>query len=105
MIYVLFVDFTQTELEINFDQLDYSFTEGVASVPDIKVQFKRTQNPFTLMLYPVSHREAVKRFRVDSFIFDPPQTETEGATAGKIRIPSVPFKTYHKLGVLNNKNT
>ena len=68
---------------MNFDQLDYSFTEGVASVPEIKVQFKRTQNPFTLMLYPVSHREAVERFHVDNFIINSPQTEDERAAAGK----------------------
>ena len=73
-----------TELEVNFDQLDYSFTEGVAAVPEIKVQFKRIQNPFNLTLYPVSYGEAVERFHVDNFIFDLPQTEDERATAGKI---------------------
>ena len=58
--------------------------EGVALVPEIKVQFKRTQNPFALKLHPVSYREAIERFHVDDFIFDPPQTEDESATAGKI---------------------
>ena len=48
------------------------------------MQFKRTQNPFALTLHPVSYEEAVERFHVDNFIFDPPQTEDERALAGKI---------------------
>ena len=81
--------------------------EGVATAQKIKVQFMRTQNPFTLMLYPVSHREAVERFHVDNFIFDPPQTEAEMATAGKICkiFYVVPFKTYTPLTWCSNKKT
>ena len=58
----------------------------MASVPEIKVQFKRTQNPFNLTLYPVSYEEAIERFHVDNFIFDLPQIEDERATAGKVAI-------------------
>ena len=71
-----------TELEINFEYHRYSFTEGEAGALDIKVQFRRTQNPFTLILHPVSHREAVERFHVENFIYTP-QGEVERATAGK----------------------
>ena len=72
-----------TELEINFEQLVYSFTEGELAAQDIKVQFKRTQNPFNLTLYPVSHTEAIQRFSVESFVGAPPAEEIDRATSGK----------------------
>ena len=72
------------ELEINFDQPEYSFTEGEAVIQAIKVQFRRTQVPFTLTLYPVSYTEAVENFQVNNFIIEPPQRELEMATAGEI---------------------
>ena len=56
----------------------------MASVQDIKVQFRKTQSPFTLTLYPVSHLEAVEKFHVANFI-DPPQSHVEMATPGKIQ--------------------
>ena len=71
-------------LKINFDQSHYFFTEGMVSGPEIKVQFKRTQNSFTLTLYPVSLIDAVDKFHVENFIVDPPQLDVERATAGKI---------------------
>ena len=71
-----------TELGINFEQLDYSFTEGVASAQKIKVQFRRTQNPFNLTLYPVSHTD--ERFHVETFIGEPPHRDIERATSGEI---------------------
>ena len=58
--------------------------EGVVSVQEIKVQFKRTQHPFTLILHPVSLIEALDTFHVDNFIVDPPHLEVEKATSGKM---------------------
>ena len=72
-----------TELEINFDLREYSFTEGAPEAQDIKVQFYRTQNEFTLILYPVSHIEAIQRFGVENFVGDPPADEVARATSGK----------------------
>ena len=75
-----------TELEINFDQLDYSITEGGSSAQEIRVEFRRTQNPFTLILYPISHSEAVY-YHVDSFIGETPGDD-ERATSGKFNYMS-----------------
>ena len=47
------------------------------------MQFKRTQNPFTLTLYPVSHTEAIESFRVDNFV-GAPLNEVNRATSGKV---------------------
>ena len=55
----------------------------MASVQDIKVQFRKTQSPFNLTLRPVSHLEAVEKFHVGKFI-DPPQRDVAMATPGKI---------------------
>ena len=71
-----------TELEINFDQLDYSYTEGEPGAHDIRVQFRRTQSPFTLILHPVSHGEAFENFYVDNLIGE--ILDEERATSGKI---------------------
>ena len=75
-----------TELEIRFDLREYSFTEGEAGGHYIKVQFRRTQNPFTLILYPVSHTEAIEDFNVTNFVGAPPEKEVDKATSGKIQI-------------------
>ena len=74
--------FFTAELEINFDLVEYSFTEGEASVLEIKVQFMRTQNPFNLALYPVSDAEAIDRFHVVNFIGESPHRDIERATSG-----------------------
>ena len=47
------------------------------------MQFKRTQSPFTLILYPVSHTEAIEDFSVENFVGAPPAQEVERATSGK----------------------
>ena len=75
-----------TGLKIHFDQPHYSFTEGMLSGPEIEVHFKRTQNPLTLTLHPVSLNDAFDKFHVGNFIVDPPQLELERATSGKIHI-------------------
>ena len=56
----------------------------MAGAQNIKVQFRRTQNPFTLILYPVSHVEAIEDFSVDNFVGAPPYEEVNRATSGKI---------------------
>ena len=71
------------ELEINFDQLEYYFTEGEPGAQDIKVQFRRTQNRFTLTLYPASHTEAIQRFSVQNFVGALPEEVVDSATSGK----------------------
>ena len=73
-----------TELEINFELLEYSFTEGETGAQDIKVQFRRTQNSFTLRLHPVSYTEAIENFHVGNFVGAPPEDDIDRATSGKI---------------------
>ena len=48
-----------TVLEINFEEPDYSITEGDPWPPTIGLQFGRTQNPFTMSLFSVSIMEAI----------------------------------------------
>lgn len=59
-----------TELEINFREADYSFTEGSPDRPRIELQFRQAQNPFTVTLYPVSITEALDPagFNTSAFI-------------------------------------
>ena len=46
-------------LEINFEEEDYSITEGDPWPPTIRLQFRRTQNPFTMTLFSVTITEAI----------------------------------------------
>ena len=71
---------------INFDLPEYSFVEGEPGAQDIRVQFRRTQNPFTLILYPVSHTEAMESYNIENFVGAPPEEEVDRATSGKIYI-------------------
>ena len=42
-------------LQINFDQSDYTLSEGPAKLCSlITLQFRQNQNPFTIMLSPVT---------------------------------------------------
>ena len=42
-------------LQINFDQSDYSIIEGSETLSSpITLQFRQNQNPFTIMLSPVT---------------------------------------------------
>ena len=54
-------------LEINIEEADYSVIEGEAENTVIKLQFRRTQNPFTVTVYPVNSTQANKRFNVGNF--------------------------------------
>ena len=46
-------------LEINFEEADYSITEGDPWPPTIRLQFRKTQNPFTMTVFSVSITEAI----------------------------------------------
>ena len=70
-----------TVLNINFQESDYSFDEADA-VSGILVRFRRTQNPFTLRLFPVDITEGKRR--VGEFITIP--ATTNEATAGECGI-------------------
>ena len=50
-----------TGLEINFEEDDYSITEGGLLSTTIRFQFRQNQNPFTVLLCPVSIDEAENR--------------------------------------------
>ena len=54
-------------LELNIEEADYSVIEGETENTVIKLQFRRTQNPFTVTVYPVNITQANKRFNVGSF--------------------------------------
>ena len=41
-------------LEINIEEADYSILEDAANNPVIRLQFRRTQSPFTLTITPAS---------------------------------------------------
>ena len=62
------------ELQINFEEADYSFTEGSANPLVIRVQFRETQIPFSLILSPLSIGQAQELsstdtdFRLSNFI-------------------------------------
>ena len=42
-----------TDLEINFAQADYEFTEGSDEIPVVFLRFRAAQNPFTITITPV----------------------------------------------------
>ena len=47
--------FCHKVLQINFDQSDYTIIEGSATLSSpIMLQFRENQNPFTIMLSPVT---------------------------------------------------
>ena len=66
-------------LEINIKEVDYSIEEGESENPIIRVQYRRTQNDFTLNLYPVSITVALDHYKLQAFL---PATFTDLATEG-----------------------
>ena len=50
-----------TGLEINFEEDDYLIEEGGLLSTTIRFQFRQNQNPFTVLLCPVSIGEAENR--------------------------------------------
>ena len=69
-------------LQINFAEADYLSTEGSTLTNPIRLQFRNTQNPFTLILSPVSIEEAEDIFKVEQFI-DTSGGPGSQATSGK----------------------
>ena len=73
-----------TELEINFEELDYSIDEGDSTANLITMQYSRTENDFTLRLTPVSIADSESMYDVVAFV-DPADIDEEArATAGDI---------------------
>ena len=66
-------------LEINIKEVDYTIEEGGSENPIIRGQFRRTQNDFTLNLYPVNIAVALNRYKLQAFL---PATFTDLATEG-----------------------
>ena len=73
-----------TELQINFEELDYSIDEGDSTANLITMQYRRTENDFTLRLTPVSIADSETMYDVVAFV-DPADIDEEArATAGDI---------------------
>lgn len=53
-----FFSLCHSVLEINFEEADYSIEEGIDLSQSIRMQFRATQNDFTLILCPLSIGEA-----------------------------------------------
>lgn len=83
------------ELQINFEEADYSFREGSVNPLVIRVQFRETQIPFSLILSPLSIGQARELsstdtdFRVSNFI---DVNENIGAMA----TPGIVIETYSR---------
>ena len=70
-----------TGLEISFEEDDYSIEEGGLLSTTIRFQFRHNQNPFTVLLCPVSIDEAENRnlgFFFESDIIDEISRATPG---------------------------
>ena len=73
-----------TELQINFEELDYSIEEGESTADLITMQYRRTENDFTLRLTPVSIADSESMYDVVLFV-DPDDIDEEArATAGDV---------------------
>ena len=70
-----------TGLEISFEQPQYSIREGETLSPVMRLQFRETQNPFTVTFYPVSITTAKTEFEVGDFIMS---SVIDEATAGEL---------------------
>ena len=58
-VYVVTVFHFYIVLEINFEETHYYVTEGDSRLPTLRLQFRRTQNPFTMTLFSVTITEAI----------------------------------------------
>ena len=73
-----------TELQINFEELDYSIDEGDSTANLITMQYRRTENDFTLRLTPVSIGDSESMYNVTEFVDPTVIEEGARATAGDI---------------------
>ena len=71
-----------TELQIYFDELDYSIDEGESTADLITMQYRRTENDFTLRLTPVSIADSESMYDVVAFVDPADIVEEARATAG-----------------------
>ena len=74
-----------TELQINFEHLDYSIDEGDSTANLITMQYRRTENDFTLRLTPVSIADSESMYDVVVFVYSADIDEEARATAGDIQ--------------------
>ena len=74
-----------TELHINFEEWDYySIDEGDSTANLIVMQYRRTENDFTLRLTPVSIADSESMYDVMTFVYPADIDEEARATAGDI---------------------
>ena len=72
-------------LEINFEDSDYSSTEGSGLRTPITMQFRNNQNPFTIIFSPVTIATAEGK-GVGNFINSDTIEEEARATAGGVMV-------------------
>ena len=72
------------ELEINFYELDYSVVEGQSLENQISMQYRRTENEFSLTLTPLSIADSVAQFDLESFVDSNDIDEEERASPGEM---------------------
>ena len=73
-----------TELQIKFDELDYSIDEGDSTADLITMHCRRTESDFTLRLTPVSIADSESMYDVVVFVDPADIGEAARATAGDI---------------------
>ena len=71
-----------TELQINFEELDFSIDEGDSTADLITMQYRRTENDFALRLTPVSIADSQSMYDVVAFVNPADIDEEARATAG-----------------------
>ena len=72
-----------TELQINFEQVDYVIMEGSTERPVIRLRFRTVQNPFNITIRPVDI-DYIERKNLSSFINFMGSNINARATSGKI---------------------
>ena len=77
--------FIDTELQIAFEDTEYSVTEGAGLSTPIRLQFRGTQSPFNIIFSPVTITNAVDK-RLGSFINSDNIQEDARATAGELDV-------------------
>ena len=82
---IYFWMFIDTELQIAFEDSEYSVTEGAGLSTPIRLQFRSTQSPFNIILSPVTIATAVDK-RLGSFINSDNILEDARATAGELDV-------------------
>ena len=72
-----------TELDINIEEFYYTIREeNAASNPVIRLQFRRTQSPFTMTIFPVTVNEVINFTGAAEDFIHIPQIPEALATSG-----------------------